>query len=178
MIIRHTGIPNTMPPQQDQVFAEWFNGLDAAVGAMVQPVDIPAPVPAVQHAFIIWRTDVPDELLWETHTLGWLPANLADFPAVAGDVTSVNPSGTPQAFALSLADVVRLTTPEGPFTNLGTRTAKGFGEAHGAGWWWLRTPGVSSYSSWNVQGGLLTGGSPVNAADHPSNLRPAIIIHQ
>ncbi|XHB96004.1 hypothetical protein AAFF39_04870 [Lactococcus garvieae] len=38
---------------------------------------------------------------------------LGQLPAAAGDETSVNPSGNPQAFALSLADVVRLSTPEG-----------------------------------------------------------------
>ncbi|WP_339014403.1 hypothetical protein VNN36_05620 [Lactococcus garvieae] len=176
MIIRHAGIPNTMPPQQEQVFTEWFNGLDAEVQAMVQPVAIPTPVPAVQHELITWSVDVPDDLLWEDDWMGWLPNNLASHPAVAGDVTTVNPSGTPQAFALSLADVARLTTPEGPFTNLGTRSAKGWEIPHGS-WWWLRTPGTPSLSAWNVQGGFLTGGSPINA-EHPSNLRPAIIIHQ
>lgn len=174
------------PPQQETVFVEWFNGLDAEVQAMVQPVAIPTPVPAVRLAYITWRTDVPDELLLEDGVLGWLPANLADFPAVAEDVTSVNTSGTPQAFALSLADVVRLTTPEGPFNNRATRTARGW-TSPGGGWWWLRTPGwpggeiegePSEGSAWNVQGGLLTGGSPVAMEGHPSNLRPAIIIHQ
>nr|WP_255303380.1 hypothetical protein [Lactococcus garvieae] len=176
MIIRHAGIPNTMPPQQGQVFSEWFSGLDAEVQAMVQPVAIPIPVPDVQHGLINWRTDVPDDLLWEDNVMGWLPDNLSSFPAVAGDVTTVNPSGTPQAFALSFADVVRLTTPEGPFTNLRTRSAKG-GDMPHSGWWWLRTPGTPLISAWNVQGGFLTGGSPITA-EHVSNLRPAIIIHQ
>ena len=135
LIIRHAVFPNTLPPQQGQVFSEWFSGLDAEVRGMVQPVAIPTPVPAVQQASITWSSEVPEDgLEIEEVNNWWLPSNLADFPAVAGDVTTVNPSGTPQAFALSLADVVRLTTPEGPFTNLRTPSAKGFGEAHGAGW--------------------------------------------
>jgi len=59
---------------------------------MVQPVVIPDPAPDVTYASITWLDGI----------LHWLPANLASFPAVAGDVTTVNPSGTPQAFALSL----------------------------------------------------------------------------
>ncbi|MGY0180894.1 hypothetical protein [Lactococcus garvieae] len=178
MIIRHATIPNTMPPQQGQVFTEWFSGLDAEVRGRVQPVAIPTPVPDVQQGLITWSSEMPEDGLGiEGVNNWWLPSNLTDFPAVAADVTTVNPSGTPQAFALSLADVVRLTTPEGPFTNLGTRSAKGW-DYPGAGWWWLRTPGSPSASAWNVQGGGLTGGTPVNATEHPSNLRPAIIIHQ
>lgn len=141
-------------------------------------MSIPTPVPNVQQGLITWSSEIPEDGLGiEGVNNWWLPSNLTDFPAVAADVTTVNPSGTPQAFALSLADVVRLTTPEGLFTNLGTRSAKGW-YYPGAGWWWLRTPGSPSASAWNVQGGGLTGGTPVNATEHPSNLRPAIIIHQ
>ena len=109
MIIRHATIPNTMPQDQDQVFTEWFSSLDAEVRAMVQPVDIPAPAPAVDDALITF--------IGAAGTDRWIPDNLTDFPAAAGDVTSVNPSGTPQAFSLSLADVTRFSTPEGPFPN-------------------------------------------------------------
>ncbi|MDT2742602.1 hypothetical protein [Lactococcus garvieae] len=174
MIIRHAVFPNTMPPEQDTVFAEWLNGLADEVQAMIQPVAIPTPVPAVQVTDITWEEVTDNDLILEGSgpMSDWLPANLSEFPAVAGDMTSVNPSGTPQAFALSLADVVRLSTPEGPFTNLRTRRARA------GGWWWLRTPGLPSVSAWNVQAGLLTGGSDVLDPNHPSNLRPAIIIHQ
>ena len=92
MIIRHEAINNTSFNMQPQVLSNWFSGLDAEVQAMVQPVVIPDPAPDVTYASITWLDGI----------LHWLPANLASFPAVAGDVTTVNPSGTPQAFALSL----------------------------------------------------------------------------
>ena len=171
MIIRHATIPNTMPQDQDQVFTEWFSSLDAEVRAMVQPVDIPAPAPAVDDALITF--------IGAAGTDRWIPDNLTDFPAAAGDVTSVNPSGTPQAFSLSLADVTRFSTPEGPFPNYRERNGKGWTSQPGAGWWWMRTPGVPSTARWNVQGSIILGTTLFGLMpNHPSNLRPAIIIHQ
>lgn len=126
MIIRHEAIRNTGFMEQPQVLSNWFNALDTEVQSMVQPVAILVPAPGVADESITWIDEVTR----------WLPTNLSAFPAVAGDVTSVNPSGTPQAFALSLADVVRLSTPEGGFPNpVARRGAR-------SSWWWLRTPGL------------------------------------
>lgn len=103
---------------------------------MVQPVSIPFPAPGVAASLI--------NLVAGGGTNYWLPTNLADFPAVAGDLTAVNPSGTPQAFALSLADVVRLSTPEGPFPN--GRARMGGRNSH----WRTRTPTQGSATAWGV----------------------------
>ena len=89
MIMRHDPIRNTSFNEQPQVLSEWFSGLNAEVQAMVQPVLIPDPAPSLPMASITWA-DGQD---------GWLPANLASFPAAAADVTTVNPSGTVNLYA-------------------------------------------------------------------------------
>lgn len=131
---------------------------------MVQPVAISVPAPGVADESITWIDEVTR----------WLPTNLSAFPAVAGDVTSVNPSGTPQAFALSLADVVRLSTPEGGFPNpVARRGAR-------SSWWWLRTPGPSpTAANWGVAQAPPTG--RLHAHNPYTNdvggVRPALIIN-
>ncbi|MGI1836174.1 hypothetical protein ACRPK2_02320 [Lactococcus garvieae] len=166
MIIRHDPIRHTSFNAQPQVLSDWFSGLDAEVQAMVQPVSIPDPAPDVSYASITWAGG----------QTGWLPDDLNLFPAAAADVTTVNPSGTPQSFALSLADVVRLSTPEAPFPNFAQRAGK-----HRA-WWWLRTSDATFNNAWMVQhsenvGHLQVG--PVSANILPTGgARPAIIINQ
>ncbi|MFK4960361.1 hypothetical protein ACI1TN_10365, partial [Lactococcus garvieae] len=168
MIIRHDVIPNTSFNMQPQVLSNWFSGLDAAVQSIVQPVLIPTPVPNIAFSSLtmIGQGNQPD----------WLPTNLADFPTVAGDVTNVNPGGTPQAFALSLADVVRLSTEGGAFHNIRARSA-----LHGRGWW-LRTPGPSTIV-WSISvvnpGGLGFAHSNTDIiVNNLVGVRPALIVHQ
>ncbi|MFK4925076.1 hypothetical protein ACI1TM_00070 [Lactococcus garvieae] len=166
MIIRHEAIRDTTFNDQPQVLSDWFNGLDAEVRGMVQPVSIPFPAPSVAASLI--------NLVAGGGTNYWLPTNLADFPAVAGDLTAVNPSGTPQAFALSLADVVRLSTPEGPFPN--GRARMGGRNSH----WRTRTPTQGSATAWGVGSwgnGVLNGHMGVNFSNHTIGARPAIIVH-
>ena len=165
MIIRHEAIRNTSFTDQPQVLSNWFSDLDAEVRAMVQPVSIPNPAPSAPYHLI---TGVDGE------GNGWLPDNLDPFPAAAADVTTVNSSGTPQAFVLSLADVMRLSTPEGPFPTGAQRMG-----AYGT-WWWLRTPSTGTQlNSWIVHvNGYLAArrGNQIN--DSAGGVRPAIIIHQ
>ncbi|WP_339011388.1 hypothetical protein VNN36_06615 [Lactococcus garvieae] len=167
MIIRHQPIENTSFNMQPQILIDWFSGLDAEVQGMVQPVVIPEPAP------IIHGTVPP--VTWIDGITGWSIANLSEFPLAAADVTSVNPSGTPRAFALSVADVVRLSTPEGAFPNMRSRPARHFLP------WWLRTPAAAS-TFWSITSGTA-GGSlvAVHSADDIWDLagvRPAIIVHQ
>ncbi len=103
----------------------------------------------------------------------WLPGGLVNFPATAGDETSVNPSGTPQAFALSLADVVRLSTPEGPFPNHAARIS-----THSS-WWWVRTPS-SPGMAWSVTSGVPAGelhAMVVGHNDQGGGVRPALLVN-
>ncbi|WP_285022983.1 DUF6273 domain-containing protein [Lactococcus garvieae] len=165
MIICHESIRNTSFNDHPQVLGNWFSGLDAEVQAMVQPVSIPNPAPGAPYNLLTGLDE---------HASGWLPDNLDPFPAAAADVTTVNSSGTPQAFLLSLTDVMRLSTPEGPFPNLAQRTG-----AYGT-WWWLRTPSTGTQlNSWIVHtNGFLAArrGNQIN--DSVGGVRPAIIIHQ
>ncbi|WP_407350509.1 hypothetical protein VNN41_00520 [Lactococcus garvieae] len=172
MIIRHEAIRNTTFTNQPQVLSNWFSGLDAEVQAMVQPVSIPVVVPGILASigspgvYGVWLPP------------GWVTNSV--FDAVRADRTAVSSSGTPQAFALSLADVVHLSTEAGPFPNTAQRVA-----ARNS-WWWLRTPAAPSASSWVVHqtttvNGLLgtlfdSGGSENNLL--LGGVRPAIIVHQ
>ena len=174
MIIRHEAIRNTSFNDQPQVLSNWFSGLDAGVQAMVQPVSISNPAPSALYHLLTG--------LDEQHSHGWLPDNLDPFPAAAADVTTVNPSGTPQAFALSLADLMRLSTPEGPFPTFRLRV--GARES----WWWLRTPStVSLGNAWSIlrgvspefgSRGFLAARRLSQVNDSGGGVRPVIIVHQ
>nr|WP_276421447.1 hypothetical protein [Lactococcus garvieae] len=172
MIIRHEAIRNTSFNDQPQVLSNWFSGLGAEVQAMVQPVSISNPAPSALYHLLTGLDE---------HASGWLPDNLDPFPEAAADVTAVNPSGTPQAFALSMADLMRLSTPEGPFPTLRSRVGAR------VSWWWLRTPSTGGQlNAWSiilgVEGSPRRGivgarrGSQIN--DSAGGVRPAIIIHQ
>ncbi|MFK4971914.1 hypothetical protein [Lactococcus garvieae] len=167
MIIRHDIIPNASFNDQPQVLSNWLSGLDADVQGIVQPVLIPVPAPTIDRSSLNWIGQGSQDY--------WLPTNLSSFPGVAGDVTSVNPSGTPQAFALSLADVVRLSTPEGPFPNIRARLA--FSNRG----WWLRTSGTSTIV-WSIAvvnpGGLGFAHPNTETHEHAVGVRPALIVHQ
>ncbi|WP_141921025.1 hypothetical protein [Lactococcus garvieae] len=168
MIIRHGATAPKNFIDQSQVLSDWFSALDPEVQSMVQPVIIPAPVPAINHGTVTWTDGI----------VNWLPDNLVDLPRVAGDMTTVNPSGTPQAFALSFADIVRLSTPEGPFPTMWAR-----GNARGTAWW-TRTPVVDGTRAWSItigapRGRLIEGHSTTNMTpDWGPGVRPALIVHK
>ena len=167
MIIRHEAIRNANFHDQPQVLNNWFSGLDVEVRGMVQPVSIPVVVPSISDG---------DAAPWVGER--WLPAEWAAtrFDAVRADRTAVNSSGTPQAFALSLADVVHLSTETGPFPNHAQRVG-----ARNS-WWWQRTPSGILDAAWAVGWSALAGQMSGNtyATHNNSNggVRPAIIVHQ
>ncbi|WP_042219616.1 hypothetical protein, partial [Lactococcus garvieae] len=171
MIIRHESIRGTTFTEQPQVLSNWFSGLDAEVQGRVQPVSIPAVVP---HVF--WG-DVHSS--WEGGHR-WLPAGWATnpvFDAARADRTAVNSSGTPQAFALSLADVVHLSTETGPFPNIFLRAG-----ARNS-WWWTRTQSIENSLHWLVYGraprfGELHGQIGAGHIASEGGVRPVIIIGQ
>ena len=162
MIIRHEVIRYASFDEQPQVLSNWFSGLDAEVRGMVQPVLIPHPAPSMTQ-----------EIIWTGGISNWIPANLASFPAAA-DVTTVDSSGTPQAFALSLADVTRLSGEGLAFPNFlersanlswWTRTGMGSIIAHPGISFLIRTPGTIFTHNFEVFPGHV-------------GIRPAIIVHQ
>ncbi|MFK4959299.1 hypothetical protein ACI1TN_02460, partial [Lactococcus garvieae] len=100
----------------------------------------------------------------------WLPNNLEG--AVAADQTQVVPGGTAGAFALSLADVTRLSGPGLGFPNHAQRGSVALG------WWWLRTS-ASSMQAWHVStiGNLIGSLGRMHSATL-GGVRPALILHQ
>ena len=77
---------------------------------------------------------------------GWAPRNLEG--PVAQDLTRVNPQGIPQAFALSMADVLYFSaqSPGGggnvPFRTWQNRVA-------GDGEWWFTRTGAENVPQWH-----------------------------
>ena len=165
LIIRHEAIIDTTFVQQGTVLTNFYNNLTDEVRTLVQPVFIPTVVPG-----LTWNS----EMSWEGEEF-WLIAGWATNPvfnAVRADRTSVNNSGTPQAFALSLADAVHLSTETGPFPNQARRAGAR------RSWWWLRTPGDLE-RSWIIgRTGDLSGTHAITFDEAHGGVRPALIINQ
>ena len=167
MIIRNEAIRNISFNDQPQVLADFYAGLTPAVQAIVQPVTLPSEVPAISDA---------QAAPWGGAGVRWLPAEREQerFNEVRADRTTVSGS-TSQAFALSLADVVHLSTEMGPFPNHASRVA-----ARNS-WWWLRTPAAPGHA-WAVLHaswvGQLRGTDAVTGSGAGGGVRPALIINQ
>ncbi|WP_338997664.1 hypothetical protein VNN28_00365 [Lactococcus formosensis] len=172
LIIRNSMIPSISWNGQPARLQTWYNALiqaESTLEPMVQPVAIPTPVPGIASSSINLTTS------------GWLPSNLASFPAVANDSTTVATSGgSKQAFALSLADVARVSGPGLGFPNHAQRVAGAQGNVNG---WWLRTPGAGG-QAWSIlsadfgAAGWLAGFQNASHAMRDSGVRPALIIWQ
>lgn len=174
MIIRTRTLKGISWNDQPTALATWYAGLNDDFKARVQPVVIPErdAVPGVNEEALDWT--------WRE---GWIPSNLQDdWATVFNDRTVVNEAGTPQAFALSMADVVRFsahTEAVGearffPFSNFVSRMA-GDNE-----WWFTRTP-AGSGQAWGIDndmrgapGAFKTG--PRAQAGNNGGVRPALII--
>ncbi|MFK4880617.1 hypothetical protein ACI1TC_05215 [Lactococcus petauri] len=160
--------------QQPTVLAEWYNAvLSSEFKERVLPVVIPEQdaVPGVNAADLEWGA-FP----------GWRPTNLGNWPDVANDLTNINSAGEPQAFALSMADVMRFSSPTPdprimlllPFTTFQSRVA-GYDE-----WWFTRTP-ADENTAWGIGNGRrgLLGGFAANTREvggQTGGVRPALII--
>jgi hypothetical protein len=158
LIIRNDTILNTSWNAQEGVLTSWYGQLDPAVQAMVQPV---------ANSFTTGEV-ADDSVIW-TGGNRWLPNNLEG--AVAADQTQVLPGGTARAFALSLADVTRLSGPGLGFPNHAQRGSVALG------WWWLRTPAAGT-NAWLV--GLigdLLGNAARTSSNTSGGVRPALIIN-
>nr|WP_285004642.1 DUF6273 domain-containing protein [Lactococcus garvieae] len=161
MIIRHAMIPNTTFNNQNTVLETWYGQLDSTVQTMVQPV---------YNEFATGILALADAGRDENH---WLVTNLESNPVVAADVTRVTQGAgsSPRAFALSLADLNRLSGEGLAFPNFAQRRAAGGPMA-----WWLRTP-ESENRAWTIstQGTIFTMASNYDGVLR--GVRPALIIH-
>ncbi|MFK4935942.1 hypothetical protein, partial [Lactococcus garvieae] len=161
LIIRHDMLPNTTFANQNTVLETWYGQLDSAVQAIVQPV---------------YNEFTTGTLLLENASIddyGFLITNLDSNPAVAADVTRLTQGAgsSPRAFALSLADVNRLSGEGLAFSNHEERRAAG-------GAWWTRTPGGFGVRAWVVwTGGGIANVYGLNVHEY-RGVRPALIVHQ
>ncbi|MEY8443274.1 hypothetical protein AALA52_03315 [Lactococcus ileimucosae] len=166
MIIRNQVFRNTSFSQENTVFSSWFDSLDPAVQAMVQPVP---------DTFTLGAIEFPDLVDWGD-LARWIPARLEDYPIAEADVTQVDPNGSPRAFSLSFADITRLSGPGRGFPNPAGRV--GPGDA----WWLIRLNGSTINNVWgvyrnSVMFGRFIAGINVNHSDDGGGLRPALIVN-
>ena len=159
MIIRNDAIRQSSWNAQEGVLTSWYGQLDPAVQAMVQPV-----------ANSFTTGEVANTSVTFTGGGNWIPDNLEG--EVAADLTQVIPGGTARAFALSLADVTRLSGEGLAFPNHAQRGSAALG------WWWLRTP-ASGTNAWRVTTyGHLAGYLARTFITTNGGVRPALIINQ
>ena len=163
---------STFGEEQNDELVSWYAGLDDEVKAIVRPVNVPTPDNAsgVEHAKVEWNLD---------YGYNFLPSNFneTDLGAVVNDVTTIASSGSGRAFALSMADVVRLSGSGRGFPNHAGRVG------NNATWWWLRTLSGPESLAWNISvgggmGRLLGHNTPLSHANGTGGTRPALIIHQ
>lgn len=174
MIIRHEVIRNVGFFEQPQVLADFYNGLTPAVQSMVQPVEI-AEGTVINWWLVTWGESTGDghEDSW------WVPTNFneGELGIAVNDITSVASGGVGRAFALSFADVVRLSEEPGRgFSDVASRKAPNPSSELGSDWWWLRTAVPNMGPAWYIRigGGMMHGHSPQAFG----GVRPALIINQ
>ncbi|WP_251711952.1 hypothetical protein [Lactococcus ileimucosae] len=166
MIIRNETIGNRPFTMHNTVLTGWYDNLDAEVQAMVQPVS---------DDFITGNLPRED---FQFAPGVWYPI-LDSFPEVRDDNTQVDITGSPQAFSLSMADMIRLSSQPGQaFHNQMQRV--GVGNT----WWWLRTPSGSgnAWEIFNRRSDFPNAWShfhsrSINSLDVLGGFRPALIIN-
>jgi hypothetical protein len=158
LIIRNDSIRHSSWEVQPGVLTSWYGQLDPAVQAMVQPV---------AHSFTTGEVADGNDLVTFTG-YRWIPNNLEG--AVAADITQVVPGGRVRAFALSLADVARLSGPGLAFPNHAQRASVAIR-------WWLRTPAPGRLAWFVNNQGNLHGGSLRTVSNANGGVRPALIIN-
>ncbi|MEY8459084.1 hypothetical protein AALA58_08295, partial [Lactococcus ileimucosae] len=160
MIIRDDAIRDINFYNQEGAMDDWYSTLSQEVKDMVQPVS---------DSFDTGQL-LPEDIIWDDESQ-WMITNLADLN-IGSDVTEIDPSGSPRAFVLSVADVLRLS---GPGRGFPTALERGHGVL---GWWWTRTPWLSG-RAWRIgnRGGIV-GPDSIGIANSTGGMRPALIINQ
>ncbi|MEY8459218.1 hypothetical protein AALA58_09005, partial [Lactococcus ileimucosae] len=165
LIIRNESIRSVSFDGKDTVLNNWYAALDPAVQNMVQPV---------ANSFTVGNVTAND-IIWAGQNR-WLPANLYVFPVVAADISQVDTSGTPRAFALSLADVTRLSGPGLAFSNHDERV--GSNDTY----WALRTFADSNNEfNWQISNAAGYGrlhSTRTNTVSSSGGIRPVLIVQQ
>lgn len=157
MIIRNNAIRSVNWYEKDDAITTWYDSLDSSVQGIVRPVSNSFDTGIVPHNDVTFEGD------------RWIPRDLVG--EVAGDITQVDTSGTPQAFHLSLADMERLTGEDRAFPSRFQRGTPALG------WWWLRTPATST-QAWLISNtGFLTGYLLNTMRTVNGGIRPALIIN-
>lgn len=171
MIIRTRTLKGVSWNDQPAELETWYDEeLNDDFKERVLPVVIPArdAVPGVSE----------EDIDWGDHE-AWLPTSLSG--PVANDLTRAHPAGTPQAFALSMADVMFFSSDQGQlsrnpvaFPNSQSRMA-GDGE-----WWFTRTPADTGLA-WGIDNGTHIGlgafsPGPRHQSGTNGGVRPALII--
>ena len=159
LIIRNFSILNINWNNQNTRLSSWYNDLNQDVRAIVRPVA---------------NSFTTGSVVFQTASfiggIGWIPTNLTG--DAAADETKVDEYGSPRAFSLSLADIIRLSGEGLAFTSREERVAPN-------GWWHLRTPETPPNFAWrvNLAGNVRGVYNRAQAADN-GGVRPALIIHQ
>lgn len=171
MIIRNESIRNISWNGQDSQLNTWFNSLPSNVRSLSRAPAMFSPTPVISATGIIWRPSAIYGTQWLPTEESWNAPGLAD---VRADVTTIGSGTTGSAFALSFADVVRLSGPGRAFPTHASRGSTALG------WWWLRTPGEDSRAAHVSAQGVLhnVGTITVTHATVNGGVRPALIIHQ
>ncbi|NHJ18764.1 hypothetical protein ET008_07685, partial [Lactococcus garvieae] len=160
LIIRNHAFRNISWNDQEDELTAWYGRLNPVVQSIVQPV-----------ANSFTTGEVSAESVTFTGGTMWLPNNLEG--EVAEDITRVVSGGSRRAFALSLADVTRLSGEGLAFPNHAQRGSVGAS----LGWWWQRTPATST-TAWRVgTNGTLYGFSARTLNSGFGGVRPALIIN-
>ncbi|MEY8538139.1 hypothetical protein AALM99_06760 [Lactococcus muris] len=165
LIIRNESIRSVSFEGKDTALNTWYDALDLTVQMMVQPV---------ANSFTVGNVTAND-IIWEGE-FRWRPTNLNDFPVVAADITQVDTSGAPRAFALSLADVTRLSGSGLAFSNHDERV--GSNDTY----WALRTFADSNNEfNWQISNAAGYGrlhSTRTNTVSSSGGIRPALIVQQ
>lgn len=160
LIIRNDAIRNVSWNEQEAELTSWYGQLDSTVQAMVQPT---------ANSFTTGDIEDTDGTFPESEEITRWTLDLEG--DVAADITQVVSGGTRRAFALSLADVTRLSGEGLAFPNHAQRAGAN------DSWWWLSTPAPGD--AWRVfNNGRLQGAQNRITSDINGGIRPALIINQ
>jgi len=151
LIIRQSTILDQTISFNDKeiVISQWYDNLDDKIKSIVQPVANSFTTGAI----------AAENVTFDKYDGFWRPNNLTG--AVAADITAVDPSGTPRAFSLSLADVTQIS------------------EIWHMGWtraWHLRTPGAPGLAWISSVRDIMLTEAGVTANTY-RGARPALIIN-